>query len=144
MNNRLLVFLLASILWSLPTHSHHNPAAGFLVNEEVTFDAVVTKFRLVNPHAKVYFTVTSSSGKTESWLAEGHAPGVLKRAGWTRDTLKKGDVIKITGNPSRTGKKALNWTSIVMEDGTELGGGLPDEDSLKKQLEDLEQRRRRR
>lgn len=144
MTGRLLGLLLAAMLWSMPVHSHHNPAAGFLVDEVIVLEGVVTRLRLINPHARIYFTVTTKTGEVESWLAVGHAPGVLRRAGWTKNTLKKGDIIKITGNPGRNNRKTLNWTSIVMADGTELGGGLPDENDLKKQLEDLDKKRRRR
>jgi hypothetical protein len=77
---------------------------------------------LINPHARIYFEVTTR-GEVQKWFAEGNAAGILKRRGWTKESLKPGDVIKISGYPARDGKHALDWKLIELADGTELRGG---------------------
>src|SRR5688572_8813728 len=110
MPSRFVISIAAVTLWS-PAHSHHSAAARYLPNESITVEGVVTEFRLINPHARIYFNVTTSTGKVEPWLAEGRAAGILKRVGWTADTLREGDIIKITGHPVRDGGNALDWTT---------------------------------
>ena len=53
--------------------AHHNFAAHYRTEEMVEISGVVTEFRFVNPHARVYVEVTSSSGNTEIWMVEGDA-----------------------------------------------------------------------
>ena len=126
-----------------PALAHHNPASHYDITADmVTVEGVVTRFRLINPHARIYFDVTTPDGQVENWFAEGNAAGILKRRGWKQDTLKAGDAIKITGYPTRDGTHALDWKIIVLPDGTELRGGNTvgaEKDML---LDDIDARRR--
>jgi len=122
--------------------AHHNPASHYdLTTDMVTVQGKVTEFRLINPHARIYFEVTTPEGEVQKWFAEGNAAGILKRRGWTNDSLKPGDVIKISGYPARDGKYALDWKLIELADGTQLRGGNTvgvEKDLL---LEDIDARR---
>lgn len=142
MRNSFIALSAIVALWSVPAYAHHNGAAHYLTDKYVTVEGTVTEFRLINPHARIYFDVKTADGKVESWMSEGDAASVLRRRGWTAGKLKKGDVIKLTGHPSRDGKNLIEWTSIILSDGTEIGGGngLPDE--RQRHLEDLEKRRK--
>ena len=97
----------------------------------------------INPHARIYFEVTGEDGTAQSWLGEGNASLLLKRRGWKDDTLKPGDVITISGSPARDGGHKIDWESIVLEDGTELGGGNTKAGERERQLRDLDKKRRR-
>jgi hypothetical protein len=123
--------------------AHHNAASHYLLDQKITVKGVVTEFRLINPHARIYFDVTNEEGETEPWLAEGNAASVLKRRGWQNDTLTEGQQVTITGSPARDGGNKVDWESIVLEDGTELRGGNTKADQFERQLRDLDQRRRR-
>src|SRR5437868_10055846 len=105
----LKVWVVAGLMGSAAAVAHHNPASHYLLDQTITVQGVVTKWQLINPHARVYFDVKKADGKVESWVAEGNAAGILKRRGFTKDTLKAGDAIKITGSPSREGKNMLDW-----------------------------------
>ncbi len=115
--------VLGALLASMPVAAHHNPAAHYIVDERVEIEGVVTEFRGVNPHSRIYFDVTNDQGETESWMAEGDSIINLRRAGWTDDEFKPGDRIRILGRPSRTGQNLIEWTFITQPDGTEVGGG---------------------
>ena len=123
--------------------SHHSAASHYLLDQSITVTGVVKEFRLINPHVRIYFDVTDDDGGIVTWLAEGNAAAVLKRRGWTTDTIKPGVGITITGAPARDGGPKIDWVSIVLEDGTELRGGNTKADQLERQLRQLDERRRR-
>lgn len=137
--------IFGSLLLVTSADAHHNPASHYLMDQSITVEGVVTKFRLINPHIRLYFEVTTPGGEVQKWLGEGQAAAILKRAGWTRETLKAGDAIKITGHPARDGSYKLDWQSVELADGTRLGGGISEgEDSADTKYKGLEERRRRR
>ena len=122
MKGRILI-ISGAVALSLPALAHHNPRAHYIVDERMEIEGVVTEFRPVNPHARVYFDVTNEAGEVEEWMAEGDSIINLRRAGWTDDQLKPGDRIRILGRPSRFGLNLVEWTFITLPDGTEVGGG---------------------
>ena len=144
MRIRLTATLLAALFLCQPAYSHHSPESHYLVNELITVTGVVTKFRLINPHARIYFEVTTADGEVQEWFAEGNASAILRRRGWSVDTLKPGDMIKITGNPARDGGHKMDWKLIVTQDGTEYRGGNTVGSERDRLLEDVETRRRER
>lgn len=123
--------------------AHHNAASHYLLDQKITVKGVVTQFRLINPHARIYFDVEDDNGEVQKWLGEGNASSVLRRRGWTDDHLKPGDVITISGSPARDGGHKIDWESIVLEDGTELRGGNTKAGELEQQLRELDKRARR-
>lgn len=143
MRRRLIVFLGAAILWSMPAYSHHSPASHYELDKSIIVEGKVTRFRLINPHVRIYFTVTTETGEAQPWLAEGNAAAILKRRGWTKETLKPGDYIKITGSPARDGGNKLDWSLIELADGTILYGGNTVGVEAERQIDELDKRRRR-
>ena len=142
MINRLAILFIAGLLCSLSAYSHHGPASHYDLDKIITVEGVVTKFRLINPHARVYFDVTTDNGEIQKWLGEGNAAAILKRRDWKKDTLKAGDFIKISGNPAKDGGNKMDWKVIVLKDGTELFGGNTVSIERERQLNELEKRRR--
>lgn len=142
MRRREVLIFIAGLIVTLPGSAHHSPASHYDMDTMITVKGVVTKFRLINPHARIYFDVTTESGEVQKWLAEGNASAILKRRGWNRKTLKPGDVITISGNPAKDGGTKMDWKLIVLEDGTELRGGNTVAAERIRQLEELEDRRR--
>ena len=114
---------LAALLLTQASSAHHNFAAHYRTDASVTVSGVVTEFRFVNPHARVYLDVRNENGEIEKWMAEGDASVALRRSGWVADELKPGDPIKVEGFPSRSGENLVGWNNITLADGTEIGGG---------------------
>ena len=123
MNHRLIALSIVGLLLSVPAASHHSSRMHYIMDELVTVEGVVNEFLLVNPHARIYLDVTSPDGDTATWMAEGEAASVLRRQDWNDETLKQGEFVRITGNPSRDGRNLVEWRTIVLSDGRELGGG---------------------
>jgi hypothetical protein len=135
--------ILLGMACTLPVYAHHNPASHYDLDKSITVEGKVTEFRLINPHARIYFEVTTPDGDVQSWLAEGNASSILKRRGWQDDSLKNGDVIKISGNPARDGGPKLDWKLIVLPDGTEMHGGNTVAAERERQLDALDDLPRR-
>ena len=111
--------VVAALLLALPLLAHHG-AAAFDVTKMVTVKGTVTDFQYVNPHVQVYFDVKSDKGETEAWQGELTAPNKLSRAGWSKRTLKPGDMITVTGNPAQNGAHTLWIRKLIGPDGESL------------------------
>ena len=111
--------VIAALLLALPLLAHHG-AAAFDVTKMVTVKGAVTDFQYVNPHVQVYFDVKSDKGETEAWQGELTAPNKLSRAGWSKRTLKPGDIITVTGNPAQNGAHTLWIRKLIGPDGESL------------------------
>ena len=57
------------------------------------------------------------------WAFEIGSPNGLMRQGWTRNSLKQGDVVTILGSRARDGSTNSNARSVTMADGKRLFAG---------------------
>jgi len=115
-----LAFAVA-VLGSACAHAHHSFAAFFDPEQTVKIEGKVTSFRFTNPHGTIALEVKDASGAVREWRAETNAPVVLMRRGWTRDSIKPGQIITITGWKSRDGKPYLRLQSARDADGRLIG-----------------------
>ena len=129
---------------SLPciARAHHNSATIYRMSESMTISGVVREVRFVNPHARILLDVLDEGGVSHQWLAEGANVIALRLHGWTGDEVKPGDKITVTGAPSRDGSPRIEWSEIVLPDGTSLGGGNGFPKERDELFEKLEQQRR--
>ena len=100
----ILAVLLASIAMlvvALPASAHHSFAATYFEDKEVTIEGDLVQFLFRNPHSFVHVEVKDASGNVARWAVEWGGGGQLSREGVTRDTLKPGDHVIVTGNPGR-------------------------------------------
>jgi uncharacterized protein DUF6152 len=105
-----------------PMFAHHG-GSDYDVQHPKTLKGTVTEFYWSNPHCQVFLDAKDDSGKTLNWTIETLAPAVLKRAGWSRETLHPGDQIAITFVPSKKGTPVGMLRKVVLPDGSELTGG---------------------
>ena len=83
---------------------------------ETTVSGVVKEFRWVNPHSYIILEVAG-----ESWTLEAEALNLLRRNGWTKDSVKQGDQISCTGARARDPKLlAMKCFTVVFPDGRKL------------------------
>jgi hypothetical protein len=113
---------------SVHVDAHHSFAAEFDANSPIEITGTVTKIEWENPHTFFYIDVQSESGEYENWALEMGSPNGLMRRGWTRNTLKLGDVVTVTGSRAKDGSFKGNARSVVLADGTRLfaGSSQPD------------------
>jgi hypothetical protein len=108
--------------------AHHSFAAEFDANSPIEITGTVTKIEWANPHTFFYIDVKNEAGEYENWALEMGSPNGLMRRGWTRNTLKYGDVVTVTGSRAKDGSFKGNARSVVLADGTRLfaGSSQPD------------------
>ena len=107
-----------ALLVGMPASAHHGRAS--YSDEIVSLDATVTEFRFVNPHVQIYFDITNATGEVEHWQGELTAPNKLARGGWTKNTLKPGDQIQITGRAARNDGHSVAINEIIMPNGESI------------------------
>jgi hypothetical protein len=100
---RTLIAGLLIISAGIVPSAHHGTNASYDPTKQVMLTGVVSRFVWANPHGQLHFDVKGPDGKVVTWGGELHSVALLRRSGWTRDTLKPGDTVTVRGNPSRAG-----------------------------------------
>jgi hypothetical protein len=135
----------AAVAASLPLTAHHSFSAEFDASKEIRATGAVTKLDWQNPHAWIHLNVTEICERTAArgpdaveqewacrapgssegaeWAFELGSPNGLMRQGWTRNSLKQGDVITVLGSRARDGSTNSNARSVTTADGKRLFAG---------------------
>jgi Family of unknown function (DUF6152) len=102
MKSTILVALFAAaLLAGGRAYAHHSFAATYFVDQEVTVEGTLTQFLYRNPHSFVKVEAKDDKGETVTWSVEWGGGAQLTQEHVTRDTLKPGDHVIVTGNPGR-------------------------------------------
>jgi hypothetical protein len=106
-----------SLLLAMPSFAHHSVAL-YDTDHLTTVKGTVTRIEWTSPH--VFFAAAEPGGTTAEWSMELDPPVLLRRYGWSKDTVKVGDVISCTGAPAKSGAKAMRGAIVQLPDGTQL------------------------
>ena len=83
-----------------PLLAHHSFAATYMEDQSVTIEGEIVQFLLRNPHSFVHVNVKEKDGVVNRYVVEWGSPAQLSGK-VSRDTLKPGDQVIISGNPGR-------------------------------------------
>ncbi|HTA41491.1 MAG TPA: DUF6152 family protein [Bryobacteraceae bacterium] len=108
---------------AVPMFAHHSFAAEYDASKPVELHGTVTKVEWTNPHARFYIDVKDADGKVTNWNFELASPNVLARNGWTRHSLKEGDVITVQGSRAKDGDALANARTVTLADGKKVFAG---------------------
>lgn len=94
-------FGIAILASAIPAYSHHSFAAHYFEEQSITVQGVLVEFEYKSPHAWVYLEVKDETGQIQRISAEWANPSRLQQQRISKETLKVGDVLTITGSPGR-------------------------------------------
>jgi hypothetical protein len=96
-----------------PLAAHHAFASEFDGSKPVDLTGTVTKMEWLNPHVWVHLEVKRPNGMLEAWAFEAGSPNVLFRRGFSKESLKPGVDVRITGYLARDGSRRANGHNMT-------------------------------
>jgi len=119
------VIFLSAFAAAVPASGHHSFAAEYDSTKPVKLTGNVSRVDWQNPHVYFYIDVKNAdTGRVENWAFEMGAPSVIARQGWTKTTMKVGDVVIVEGTRAKDGGTHGNARSVYMAStGKKLGAG---------------------
>ena len=116
----LAVGTVALLLVASPLFAHHTWAVDR--TQAITVKGTVTEFDWSNPHVQILLDAKDDNGKLEKWTAGGPSTARMAGSGWSKNTLKPGDVITAVGHRATDGSNLLRVQKVVLSNGHELTG----------------------
>ena len=110
--------ILALVSAAVPLSAHHSWPVSY--DRLMTVKGSVIEFVWANPHPMMTIEVQNNEGRTEKWLIGGPAINRMEANGWTKTTVKPGDVITGIGYQFANGEKVIRLERVVLADGKEL------------------------
>jgi hypothetical protein len=124
-----LTIALGLLCLAAPLMAHHSFAAEYDQNKTISIKGVVQKVAWMNPLAYVWVDVKDENGKVTTYAFESLRPNALARSGWTRNSLKPGDLVTVDGYLAKDGKPLsdgsihANSKLITLPDGKKVFAG---------------------
>jgi hypothetical protein len=112
------LIVLALVSAALPLSAHHSWPVSY--DKLVTVKGTVVEFVWANPHPMMTLEVQNNDGRMEKWQIGGPAIIRMEANGWTKTTVKPGDVITGIGYQFADGQKIVRLERVVLADGKEL------------------------
>ncbi len=106
---------LGLIFWTHQASAHHSFSASF-TEDIIQTEGVVSRFVFRNPHVTIYMDVTDDAGDEVRWMVEGGAANLLRQAGWTNETIERGETLRVTGRAGRDGRPMIQMGSLEILD----------------------------
>jgi hypothetical protein len=112
MTTRLRLAAVLAVALGASAAAHHSFDAEYDSKKPITITGYVTKLDWINPHAYVYIDVRDERGAVKNYRVEMGPPYALVRGGWTRELVKIGDQVTVTG-------------AALAKDGSNAAGSMP-------------------
>jgi Family of unknown function (DUF6152) len=115
----LIAMIAAVLVLGAPAFAHHGDTA-YSPTAQVLKGCVVTAFNWMNPHSLIKFDYKTDKGDVQHWSMEIGSTPSMTLLGWSRNTLRPGDVFTAYVYQSKTGNFVGRTNKIVLSDGTVL------------------------
>jgi hypothetical protein len=113
-----VIVIFALVSSAAPLSAHHTWPVSY--GQLITVKGTVMEFAWENPHPMITLDVRTDDGKIEKWMVGGPAIGRMEANGWTKTTVKPGDVITGIGYQFTDGQKIIRLERVVLGDGKEM------------------------
>ena len=97
----IIVAIAFSFAPAIRLNAHHSFAATYHEDKTIKIEGKLVQFQFRNPHSFVHVEAPDENGQIQRWAIEWGGAGQLGGQGVTRESLKPGDIVVITGNPGR-------------------------------------------
>jgi hypothetical protein len=104
-------------IFSTAAFAHHGGAAYDMTKPIVLKDAVITQFLWINPHPLIKADYKDEKGNVEHWTMEMGSTPASELIGWTRTSLKPGDVVTLYVWQAKTHLTVGRFNKVVFADG---------------------------
>lgn len=121
------VAVVLSFLTMLPAIAHHNTGALFDLKQEVLLQGTITRYEWKNPHLYFFIETVNDKDQNVEWRIEAGPLAIMRRLGWTRDSLQAGDQVTVTGSPSRKAGKLSAFLKAIAAADRELPSFMSEE-----------------
>jgi hypothetical protein len=111
-----VIFALVSA--AVPLSAHHSWPVSY--DRLVTVKGTLIQFTWANPHPMMILEVQTNDGRKEKWTVGGPAINRMEANGWTKATVKPGDVITGIGYQFADGQKIVRLERVILPDGRDL------------------------
>jgi len=104
MKHIVLTFSGVAILLTLAgsqAFAHHAATATYVHGKSVIIEGTLKEFVWRNPHSFMKVEAPDDKGVMQLWVIEGAAPTQLAEGGVTKNSLRPGDHVIVTGMPGR-------------------------------------------
>ncbi len=115
----ILTFAFGSAPAIAPAFAHHSTSM-YNMAAPVTVTGAVKRFEWTNPHAFIFLEVKDEKGNLVEWEVEMMSLNHLRGYGWTRNTVKPGDVISCTGGAAKNGAPSMISSYMKLADGRQM------------------------
>src|SRR5574339_667658 len=116
-----LLFVVGILFPAAAVYAHHSFAATYDESKTIEIKGKIVVFSFRNPHSFVTVEVTDGNKKVR-WGIEGPGSTQLANSGIQNDTLRYGDEVVVTGNPSRSpDEHKLRLRTMKRPDGFSFG-----------------------
>jgi hypothetical protein len=88
----------------------HHSFAVFDIEHPLELQGTVQQFKFSSPHTFIVLEVKGDDGAATIWNLEGASPSIMARNGWSSQSLKSGDQVKLSIDPLRSGAPGGAWT----------------------------------
>jgi hypothetical protein len=100
----------------------HHSIAMFDREHPIQLTGVVREFKFANPHSLIVLEVAGKDPQPVVWNLEGDSSNSLNWDGWSYQSLKPGDEVRLTVEPLRSGAHGGGWhaRTTTYKDGTPI------------------------
>ena len=121
-----------AVLCAVPMLAHHSFSAEYDAQKTVELTGTVNKVEWMNPHARFYVNVKDDKGAVTNWEFELGSPNGLMRQGWSRNSLKEGDQVTVSGSRAKDGSNLVNARTVTLASGKKVFAGSSQDDPATK------------
>ena len=114
-----LALLSFTLLQPRALYAHHNQSQQFDPERKQVVTGTVERFAWQNPHAYLYLT-SREGNEPRSWRIETLSIAFMRQMGWGPDTIRAGDNVTVTINPSRTAGRTTGWLIDLAVEGRDV------------------------